>query len=594
MSAESWKSFSPRAMSTSTNLLVLVGIGIAGLLIFSRRQRKGVRAGNGAFIQYLELNPPPAPPPPRAPPPLAGLTFAVKDIFDIEGFITGFGNPDWLKTHGPATQTAFVVQLLVRAGAACIGKTHMDELAYSINGENKHYGTPINPASPNRVPGGSSSGSAVAVAAGLVDFALGTDTGGSVRVPAAFCGIIGFRPSHGTISTSGVIPMAQSFDTVGWFAKEPNVLRQVGYALLQQPFMEPRQPQRVIMADDCFSLSSAPPERTKAVVARCFERVLGKKTMSNMDIGPYLLSKSPSLQAFCDETASSPLVGLSKALSLIQRFEFKTNHEAWLSGVNPDLGPGILERVRAALKTTAEEIVLAMSVKAEVFAAMSELMKDDVLLVLPTTPGPPPKLNTKGKALDDYREKAFALLAIAGMSGCCQVSMPVGTFDDAPLAFSVMARQGGDRFLLDAVLALHVMVKEDLKNSALPLVNAKTNAAEAAKEKGNLAFKNKDYHKAVSHYSEAIRLDPLNSTYYNNRAVAHLSMCSFLQVEEDCSKAIDLDKKNVKAYLRRGTAREALGSYHEAHDDFRQALVLEPTNRTALDAVKRLKKVLFD
>ncbi|GFY94771.1 amidase 1 [Actinidia rufa] len=123
--------------------------------------------------------------------PLKGLTFAVKDIFDVDGYITGFGNPDWARTHSAATSTAPAVLAVLRGGATCVGKTVMDEMAYSINGENQHYGTPENPCAPDRVPGGSSSGSAVAVGAKVVDFSLGTDTGGSVRVPASYCGIFG-------------------------------------------------------------------------------------------------------------------------------------------------------------------------------------------------------------------------------------------------------------------------------------------------------------------------------------------------------------------------------------------------------------------
>ncbi|MBA0801581.1 hypothetical protein Gohar_011938, partial [Gossypium harknessii] len=134
--------------------------------------------------------------------------------FDIEGYVTGFGHPDWLRTHEPSTRTSPVVLALVEGGATCIGKTVVDELAYSIHGENKHYSTPTNPAAPARIPGGSSSGAAVAVAADFVDFSLvGIDTLGGIRVPAAFCGVIGFRPSYGVISNTGIIPVSSSLDT---------------------------------------------------------------------------------------------------------------------------------------------------------------------------------------------------------------------------------------------------------------------------------------------------------------------------------------------------------------------------------------------
>src|SRR6184192_3709066 len=163
----------------------------------------------------------------RAGGPLAGLTFAAKDLFDVAGHPTGGGNPDWARSNPIPTRHDWAVQRLLDAGATLIGKTITDEVSLGIVGENAFYGTPINPRAPDRVPGGSSSGSAAAVAAGLCDTALGTDTGGSVRVPASFCGLYGIRPTHGRIDMSGVMPMAPSFDVPGWFANGPGVFRRV-------------------------------------------------------------------------------------------------------------------------------------------------------------------------------------------------------------------------------------------------------------------------------------------------------------------------------------------------------------------------------
>src|SRR5688500_36916 len=165
--------------------------------------------------------------------PLAGLTFGAKDIYDVAGRKTGFGSPEWLATHDEASATAPAIQLLLDAGARMVGRTQTDELTYSLNGENAHYGTPSNVNAPGRIPGGSSSGSAAAVAAALVDFALGSDTGGSVRAPASFCGIYGMRPTHGRVSLEHACPLASSFDTAGWFARDPAVLARVGRVLLR-------------------------------------------------------------------------------------------------------------------------------------------------------------------------------------------------------------------------------------------------------------------------------------------------------------------------------------------------------------------------
>ena len=183
--------------------------------------------------------------------PLAGLTFAAKDIYDVGGHTCCCGNPDWLATHPPAERTATAVTALLAAGATLVGKTLTDELAFSLNGENDHYGTPVNPAAPDRIPGGSSNGSASAVAGELVDTALGSDTGGSVRAPASYCGIYGIRTSHGAIPLDGVMPLAPSFDTVGWFARDAEMLERVGGVLLGDGAATP--PRRLLYVEDAFA-----------------------------------------------------------------------------------------------------------------------------------------------------------------------------------------------------------------------------------------------------------------------------------------------------------------------------------------------------
>ncbi|MCO5574491.1 hypothetical protein L7F22_028276 [Adiantum nelumboides] len=592
-------------MASPSNIWVLLGLGIAGILLLTRSRKKQISKDFGAFIKYLELLPPPQPAPPIAPHPLSNLSFAVKDIFDVEGFITGFGNPDWERTHEPAQRTAPAVACLVQAGATCVGKTHMDEMAYGFLGENKHYGTPVNPAATSRVPGGSSSGSAVAVAAGLVDFALGSDTKCSVRAPAAFCGILGFRPSHGAISCIGVVPMAQSIDTVGWFARDPDVLRKVGNVLLQQSYIEQKQPRRLLIADDCFSLSDLQ-NRQLTVLLNSIEKAYGRQVISRIKLGDYLSSKVPTLVKLESNQVNgkldpsiSCLTSIDRALTALQRYEFKCNHENWIRSIKPTLGPQMSEHVKAALETSSDLIEDIHEVREEARAAMNELLLADGILLMPTVPGVPPKLQSRGSFLENYRNRAFILLGVAGMSGCCQVSIPIGKHNGCPVAISLIAKHGGDRFLLDTVRSLYAVIQKEAEaygSGTGPTSNAapRPEAAEAAKEKGNFAFKKKDFKAAIEYYSEAIHCDEKNATYYNNRAAAYLAMCSFHQAEADCTKAIELDKKNVKAYLRRGTAREFLGYYKEADEDFGQALVFEPTNKTAAEGVKRLKKLLYE
>ncbi|KAI3448255.1 hypothetical protein Pfo_004920 [Paulownia fortunei] len=491
--------------------------------------------------------------------------------------------------------------MMLRNGATCVGKTVMDELGFGILGENKSYGTPTNPQKPSNVPGGSSSGSAVAVAAQLVDFALGTDTFGCIRVPASFCGILGFRPSHGVVSTIGVLPNSQSLDAVGCLASDPSVLHRVGHVLLQLNLLEPKRTRRIIIADDIFQLSKVPMQKTVLVVSKAIEKLSGYQTPKHMNFGQYIASNVLSLKKFHEESTKQQngmctLKALSSVMLLLQRYEFKTNHEEWIKSVKPKLGPDVSNRVWAAINTTQENVKSLYKVRMEMRAALQSLLKDDGILVIPTVADPPPKLSSKKNVPAEFHDRIYALLSIATMSGGCQVAIPFGRHDDCPISVSFIASHGTDKFLLDTVLDIYSSLQEEVgiisSSSPLPYTIGNMDAAELLKEKGNAAYKGKQWNKAVSYYTEAIKLNETNATYYCNRAAAYLELGCFQQAEEDCSKAISLAKKNVKAYLRRGTARESLLFYREALQDFRQALVLEPQNKTASLAEKRLRKLI--
>lgn len=587
--------------SAPANLWVLVGLGLAGILIMTKKlKKKVVKQDFGAFVLRFQLLPPPQPSPPKAPHPLTGLTFAVSDVFDIDGFVTGFGNLDWERTHVAASQTSSVVSALVEGGATCVGKTVVDEMAYSISGENKNYGTPTNPTAPALMPGGSSSGSAVAVAANLVDFSLGIDTDGGVRVPAGYCGVIGFRPSYGAVSHTGIVPVSSSCDTVGWFAKDPIILRRVGHLLLQVPFAVQRNPRNIIIADDCLQLIKVSVDRVAQVVIKSTEKLFGRQVLKHENLGDYLDVKVPSLKSFYSkksngEVNSSSIRLLANVMQLVKRQEFKCNHGEWISSVKPTLDPIIVAQIRESLEISDEEIENFRTIRSEIRIALNSLLKDDGILVIPTIPDPPLKLGGKEILLEDYLSRAFSLLSLASMSGCCQVTVPLGFHDKYPVSVSLVARHGGDRFLLDTVQTMYSSLQEQAdiveKSKLSAKVVSQETSAEIAKEKGNQAFKDKQWQKAIGFYTEAIRLSGNNATYYSNRAAAYLELGSFLQAEADSSTAINLDKKNVKAYLRRGTAREMLGYYNEAIEDFRYALVLEPTNKRAALSAERLKKL---
>lgn len=567
----------------------------------TRRRKAKFKEDFGAFVQRFQILPFPQPPPPAAKQTLAGLTFAINDIFELEDYVTGFGNPDWARTHEAAEKTAVTVTALLKNGAVCVGKTVMGELGFGVSGENIHYGTPINPEMPAHVPGGSSSGSAVAVAAGLVDFALGTDTIGCIRIPAAFCGLLSYRPSHGAVSTIGVLPNSQSLDTVGWLARDPSILLRVGHTLLKLNTVEPRRARRLIFADDLFQLSKVPKQKAEVVINKAIENLSGYQPQQHINFGQHISLNVPSLKGFLDQSTNmqngiSNLKALSSAMVSLQRHEFKTNHEDWVKSVEPKLALDVSDNLLTAINTTHENIKALYDIRKELRACMQILLKDDGILVIPTVADPPSKLNSKKRDTVESHNRALILSSIASMSGCCQVTIPLGKNDGCPISVSFITFHGGDKFLLDTVLDMYSSLKEQINflSNPAPLKDANENfdASELLKEKGNAAYKGKQWNKAVNYYSEAIKLNGKNATYYSNRAAAYLQLGCFQKAEEDCNRAISLDKKNVKAYLRRGTARESLLFYKDAAQDFKHALVLEPQNKVARHAEKRLRKLM--
>ncbi|MDB5808038.1 MAG: putative amidase [Betaproteobacteria bacterium] len=360
--------------------------------------------------------------------PLAGLSCGIKDLYDIAGHKTGFGSPAWLETHAAATATAPVVQRLIDAGAQIVGKTHTDEMAYSLNGENPHYGTPVNVNAPGRIPGGSSSGSAAAVAAGLVDFALGSDTGGSVRAPASFCGIYGLRPTHGRLPMEGACALAASFDVAGWFARDARLLERVSRVLLEDDKPAPT-PGALLYADDAFAL-------VDGQVQTQFEPALASLTALLGAPRKVIVSSEGLPQWF-------------QVFRKLQAAEAWTQHAEWIQRAKPQFGPGVRERFEWAA-TVSPADVAPLKVQREVIASrMDELLRDNALLVLPTVHTIASMRNTPAADLDDFRGRAMSLLCIAGLARLPQISLPLARFDGCPLGISLVAARGNDMLLLD-------------------------------------------------------------------------------------------------------------------------------------------------
>ena len=357
--------------------------------------------------------------------PLAGLTFAAKDVFHVAGHRTGFGHPDWLRTHPPASATAVVVQRLLDAGADMAGKTICDELCYSLTGENIHYGTPVNPRDPARVPGGSSNGSVVAVAGELVDFALGTDCGGSVRLPASYCGILGIRPTHGRVPVEGVIPFGPSFDVIGWFARDAAVLDRVGRILLDD-HATASAPRRLRLATDAFALVD---DRVSSALGEAIDAVT--RVVGNRD----------------EITVSADgLTQWMEIFRVVQASEIWANHAGWIRETRPEFGPGIRERLDWAAALDPAEISANHARWQVIKAHLQALLADGDILCLPTSPRIAPLRNTEVSDMEvTFRYHAMCLLCIAGLGGLPQVSVPLATLDGYPLGLSLVGPPGATR-----------------------------------------------------------------------------------------------------------------------------------------------------
>jgi amidase len=359
---------------------------------------------------------------------LNGLTFAVKDIFDVAGHRTGFGHPDWLATHLPAQRTAPIIVRLLAVGARMIGRTHCDELCYSLTGENAHYGMPVNINAPGRVPGGSSSGSAAAVAGQLVDFAIGSDCGGSVRIPASYCGIFGMRPTWGRVTLEGVIPFGPSFDAVGWLARDAALLEEVGCALLNDR-QEPPRPERLLVASDAFGL----------LEQRVMEALRPQ------------VSRLGQLIGTCEEIQLSPtgLVDWFETFRTIQAGEVWANLGHWIDEVRPKLGPGVKERIAWAATVSPQTLAHANERRAEVRLRMEQLLGPKDVLCLPTSPRVAPLRGTPPCKIEiEYRHQAMCLLCVSGLAGLPQISLPMAQLDGLPLGLSIVGRPGADTMLL--------------------------------------------------------------------------------------------------------------------------------------------------
>jgi amidase len=376
-----------------------------------------------AFMPY-----PDAPVPHATSGPLAGLTFAVKDLFDVAGYPTSGGQPFVLAMSGIKTTTAPTVRRLLDAGARLAGKTVTDELAFSMNGQNAHFGSPVNGAAPDRIRGGSSSGSAAAVSHGLCDFALGSDTGGSVRAPANHCGLVGLRPTHGRVSLQGVLDLAPSFDTCGWFTRDVATFARVADVLLgDDPAPLPAGVRLLAPTDVWGLLDTEVIEAQRASRARV-EAALG--------------------------AAAPAAVVLDGFEAMYWSFRFLQGREAWrtdgalIERYAPPLGPGVAQRFAWSRAVSDAQVAEADAFRARFRTHMAQLLGCDGVLLMPTMPDIAPLASADEAGLEDYRNRSTRMLCIAGLAGLPQLSLPLGSRLGAPLGISLLGPAGSDRSLV--------------------------------------------------------------------------------------------------------------------------------------------------
>lgn len=376
-----------------------------------------------AFVPYPDV-----PVPHAATGPLSGLRFGVKDLFDVAGYPTGGGSPFLLAMSGIKSTTAPTVQRLLDAGAAMVGKTVTDEFAFSMNGNNAHFGAPMNGAAPDRISGGSSSGSASAVSSGLCDFALGTDTGGSVRAPANHCGLYGLRPTHGRIALAGVLDLAPGFDTCGFFTRDSHSFARVAHVLMDaDPVALPATP-RLLWPTEVWALLAPDVLADAKPVAEQVQAVLG--------------------------TARPVAVVRDSFDAMYWHFRHLQGRESWMTDgplierFAPPLGPGVAERFAWSRQVTDAQVAAASAFRAAYAQQIDDLLGHDGVLLMPTMPDVAPLRTAPDSALEDYRNSAIRMLCIAGLTRTPQLSLPLLQRNGAPMGLSLLGPRGSDLSLI--------------------------------------------------------------------------------------------------------------------------------------------------
>ncbi len=373
--------------------------------------------------------------------PLAGLTVAVKDLFTIKGYRVGAGNPTYLEGQRAESTTAPAVSDLLRGGASLRGIARTDEFAYSVAGDNVHYGTPPNGALPGALPGGSSSGPATAVATGQADVGLATDTAGSVRVPASYQGLWGLRTTHGLVPRQGLLPLAQSFDTVGWLTRDGDTLRRIAEWCLSYDSSESTEKVFGESGDElpwCFIVPTEALASAEPATADAFTEMLA--ALATLDDAPLV-----------EEVSLGDLDDYLQPFRTVQGAEAWRNNGEWVGANSEALGSAVAERFRVAADVTAEDESAARQLLAPLRERLRGVVRNAVLL-LPTVPSPAPARTATGERIDALRAATLRMTTPAAVGGLPAISVPLLTVDSAlgraPVGVSLISREGTDLALV--------------------------------------------------------------------------------------------------------------------------------------------------
>ena len=373
--------------------------------------------------------------------PLDGAIVSIKDLFDVAGEVTRAGSKILADEGKPAERDAPIVQRLPAAGAVIVAKTNMTEFAYSGVGANPHFGTPGNPADRKRVPGGSSSGGAVAAADAMCEISIGSDTGGSTRIPAALCGIVGLKPSRQRVPTTGTFPLSFTLDSIGPMARS---VQDCAYADAVMAGETPQAIEPAALANLRIGIAQGLPiDRLDDTVGKRFPVALDRLNKSGARLSD---EKLPLLDQMAEVNAKGGVLP-AEALSI---------HRDRLARRGGDIDPNVRVRLERAQKIAAADYIDTKRERAALVRAMDARLADLDVLAMPTTPVVAPLLSEVAMA-DEFARRNAMLLRNTSMWNffdCCAISLPLPRESGLPTGLMLVARNGQDHRLLRIAAAV--------------------------------------------------------------------------------------------------------------------------------------------